>query len=125
LADVFGIELDMDGAIAVSASLQHAKLKRDGRLLAPEGKKVTRARKVQQDGAAPVSGRSANARRRALTPQERKQIAEAQRKRWEAVRQKQLPRKGNRNPLSPSPVKKIAKPAQSARSKSTRPADAV
>src|ERR1035441_1534187 len=125
LADVFGIELDMDGAIAVSASLQHAKLKRDGRLLAPEGKKVTRARKVQQDGAAPVSGRSANARRRALTPQERKQIAEAQRKRWEAVRQKQLPRKGNRNPLSPSPVKQIEKTAPSARSKSTRPADAV
>jgi uncharacterized Zn finger protein len=126
LADVFGIELDTDGAIAVSASVQHAEPKRDGRPLAPEEKKVNRTRKAQ-DSAALASGRSANARRRALTPQERKQIAETQRKRWEAVRQKRLPQNGNRSPLSPSSAKKNAKakPAQSARSKFTRPAGAV
>jgi uncharacterized Zn finger protein len=126
LADVFGIELDTDAAITVTASVQHAKPKRNGSPLAPEGKKVNRARKAQHR-AAPASGTSANARRKALAPQERKQIAEAQRKRWEALRQKLLPENGNRSPLSPTSAKKSAKakPAQSARSKSTRPAGAV
>jgi hypothetical protein len=124
LADVFGIELDADGAIAVSASVQHAKLKRNGRPLAPEGKKATRARKAQQDGATrcrgdppmqdlerSLLGSGSKSGRRKESGGRR--VAEAAAPEWK--------------PKSTFSVasKETAKPVQSARSESTPAADAA
>jgi uncharacterized Zn finger protein len=128
LADVFGIELETDDRATNGSQMRPAKLVRGRKTAAPQKEKVVRTDVAKVREEAPVTpGQSAGSQHRPLTAKERKRIAEAQRKRWQALRERSLLRNGNRNSPSPTPVKETAKAksAPSTRSKSARRARAV
>jgi hypothetical protein len=124
LADVFGIELESDGGTTRSAPAQQDQSKRNRKAVAAEEAKDRAGTRRARNEASPVSGNSANSKRSMLTAIERKRIAEAQRKRWQAIRERMLPQNSNGNSLSPTRVKETAK-AKSAPSKSARRVRAV
>lgn len=121
LVDVFGIELETDGGSIKPAPVERNKSKRNGKPVAAGGEKNegADAQKTQRQ-ASPAPAQSAGSRRKTLTAKERKRIAEAQRKRWQVLRERVLSQNGNGNSLTPAPGKETAKakPAPPARSKS-------
>ncbi len=127
LADVFGIELETGGETPNSASVQRARRNshektRSEKTLVSKSRGADRAGTVKEpEKTTQISTRSAGPKRKMLTAKERKRIAEAQRKRWEAVRQRLLSKSGDGNLRSPAPAGKTAKEpsAQSIRGKST------
>jgi hypothetical protein len=132
LAGVFGIELETDSEINHSAPVPPAKPKRGGKFVTAEGsgKGQSETQKIRRDKT-PASNRPAISKRKTLTAKERKQIAEAQRKRWTALREKWASKKENGygigTRLSQTTSRETAKgrPTGSANGKSTRRASAV
>jgi uncharacterized Zn finger protein len=127
LADVFGIELESDGGTTRSASAQQAQSKRGGKAVVAGETSDRAATRRARDEASPVTGRSASPKRKMLSAKERKRIAEAQKKRWEALRRKWLSNDSNETALSPTRTAKTTKaqPAKPAGTKSTRRSRAV
>jgi uncharacterized Zn finger protein len=110
LADVFGIELESEGETADAQQRSAAKSSRSKKTAAPERKKAARAGTGSAPEEAPaVSGKSAGSRRGTLTAAGRKRIAEAQRKRWQDLRERMLSQNGNGNSISLAPANKSAK----------------
>jgi uncharacterized Zn finger protein len=123
LANVFGIELETEGAAADAQQRSPAKLSRSKKTAAPEKKKAVRADAAgAPEGAPAVSGKSAGSRRKTLTAAERKRIAEAQRKRWQVLSRNGLSRDGNGTGPSSAVGAKTSNshPAKPARNKSAR-----
>jgi uncharacterized Zn finger protein len=127
LADVFGIELESDGGTTRSAPAQKAQSKRSKKAVAAEETKDRAGTRTARNEASQVSGKSASSKRKTLTAKARKRIAEAQRKQWQAIRERMQAQNGHGNLPSPTPVKKAAKAksAQSPRSRSARRVRAV
>lgn len=132
LADVFGIELETDARTTHSAPAPPARPKREGKSIAAEGcgKGQSESQKIRLDKT-PASNRPAISKRKALTTKERKQIAEAQRKRWAAVREKWVSKNengyANVTRVSRATAREIAKErrTESANGKSARRVSAV
>jgi uncharacterized Zn finger protein len=126
LADVFGIELETESEMAVAQPRKPAKSPRGKKTAAPGKKKAVRADAGGAPEAVPVvSSKPAGSRRKTLTAAARKRIAEAQRKRWQNLREKMLARDRNEN--SPAPAEEPAKTraAESTPSKPVRRVRAV
>ena len=121
LADVFGIDLESAGE-ARSAPVQQTQPKRNRKAVAAEGTNDRAGTRRTRDDASPISDKSASSKRKTLTAKERKRLAEAQRKRWQTLRETMHPQNGNGNSLSPAPVKETARTKQrpSSNSKSAR-----
>lgn len=132
LADVFGIELETDAATTHSAPPPPARPKREGKSIAAESsrKGQSESQKIRRDKP-PTSNRPAISKRKTLTAKERKQIADAQRKRWAALREKWVSKNengyGNVTRHSRATARATAKErrTESANGKSTRRASAV
>jgi uncharacterized Zn finger protein len=123
LADVFGIELETESEMAVAQPRKPAKSPRGKKTAAPGKKKAVRADAGGAPEAVPVvSSMRTGSRRKTLTAAARKRIAEAQRKRWQNLREKMLARDRNEN--SPAPAKKAAK-TRAAESTPSKPARRV
>jgi uncharacterized Zn finger protein len=123
LADVFGIELETDGETGDAQPRKSSKSPRSKMTAAPEKTKTVRADAGSApEGAPAASGKPAGSRRRTLTAAARKHIAEAQRKRWQNLREKMLARDRNEN--SPAPAIKSAK-TRAAESTPRKPARRV
>ncbi len=128
LADVFGIELETDDRATNGSQMRPAKLRSGRKTAAPQKEKVVRTDAANVREEAPAApGHSAGSLRKPLTVMQRKRIAEAQRKRWQAFRERMLSEIGNGNSLSPAIVKETAKVklTPSARGKSVRRVRAV
>ena len=128
LANVFGIELETEGVTTAAPERSQAKPLRRKKSAAPEKEKAARMDAASAPKEAPaVSSKSAGSRCKTLTAAERKRIAEAQRKRWQALNHNGLSRNGNGAEASFAPAAKISKshPVKPARSKPARRAPAV
>lgn len=110
LADVFGIELDTGEAANPPASRKAPKTARNLKRVAVEKKKEgadTPKKRKKKTEPSPDSGQAASPKRKLLTSSQRKRIAEAQKKRWRTLRQKDSPPRGLEP--RPAPAKKAAK----------------
>ncbi len=128
LADVFGIELETGAENGNGSHRTPAKLTGGRKSATPEREKMVRADAANRPEAAPAASRkSAGSKRKKLTAAEQKRIAEAQRKRWQALRRNGMPSNGNGTALSPAPAAQTteSRPAKSVRSKSARRVRAV
>lgn len=128
LADVFGIELEIESETIDAQRQSPAKSPRLKKIAAPEKKKASRPDAGSAPERAPaVSAKSAGSQRKILTAVERKRIAEAQRMRRRTLSRSGLSRNGNGNEHSSAPVAKFSKsrPVKPGHSKSPRRVRAV
>lgn len=143
LADIFGIELEAESETAdarqespteiprgtAEAPRSKAKTPRGKKTATPK-KKIVREKKkpvpanaARTPDEAPAAPRhTAGSQLKPLTPAARKRIAEAQRRRWRALREKCLSASSNGTEVSSAPTAKTSKaqPAKPARNKVAR-----
>jgi uncharacterized Zn finger protein len=132
LADVFGIELEIDAATIHSAPPPPARPKREGKFIAVESSRngQSESLKIRRDKT-PASSRPSVPKGKTITAKQRKQIAEVQRKRWAALREKTVSKHengyGNVTRLSRATARETAKQrrTESASGKSAHRATAV
>ena len=114
LADVFGIEMEAEGDTDDAQQRTQAKSPQSRKTAALKNQKTVRARTkntAQKKQAAQEStattGKPDGSRRKTLTAEQRRRVAEAQRKRWRDARNHALPRNSNAHEPSSAHAAKV------------------